>query len=124
MEKAGPVLSIRSSDIIIMFLMQGWIWGFDSTGIKYSLTGGAAIFVGTMSLGFHKWRMSKRPVDGNLYTPRGMDINQVGLARAKKSGEDGATETLLGDEQEEVELMPPSEISPLEVQLDASLRST
>jgi len=56
LERVGPVMSIRSSDIILMFLFQGLIWGFDTRGLVYSIVGAIAIVSGTISLGVHKWK--------------------------------------------------------------------
>jgi len=59
MERVGPVISVRSGDIILMFLFQGLIWGFDTSGLVYSISGALAIVFGTVSLGVHKWRKTR-----------------------------------------------------------------
>lgn len=59
MERVGPVMSIRSTDIVLMFLLQGLLWGFDTRGLVYSIVGALAIVLGTVSLGVHKWKQRR-----------------------------------------------------------------
>jgi len=59
MERVGPVMSIRSTDIVLMFLLQGLLWGFDTRGLVYSIVGALAIVLGTVSLGVHKWKLRR-----------------------------------------------------------------
>jgi len=56
MARVGPVSSVKSSEMIWMFLFQGLIWGFDTRGLVYTIAGAFAIFFGSVSLGVHKWR--------------------------------------------------------------------
>jgi len=56
MARVGPLSSVKSSEMIWTFLFQGLIWGFDTRGLVYTVSGALAIFFGSISLGVHKWR--------------------------------------------------------------------
>jgi len=71
MARVGPVSSVKSSEIIWMFLFQGLIWGFDRRGLVYSISGAFAISFGSVSLGLHKWRKAR-----NKKTLSGMVVEQ------------------------------------------------
>jgi len=78
MERVGPVISVRSCDIILMFLCQGLIWGFDTSGLGFSISGALAILFGTVSLGVHKWR--KTAYDSKLEEMKiGLEMMPVNL---------------------------------------------
>jgi len=91
MERVGPVMSVRSSDVILLFLLQGVIWGFNMQGLAYSAFGALAIMVGTISLGFHKWMKTRNDNDiGRLETElvnmesRNITIEELEVSKPKK----------------------------------------
>jgi len=65
MERVGPVMSVRSSDIILMYVCQGLLWGFDTDGLLLRIIGAFLIMFGSVSLGIHKWIKTSSQNDYN-----------------------------------------------------------
>jgi len=65
LERVGPVMSVRSWDIILMYVCQGLLWGFDTNGLILRILGAFLIMIGSISLGIHKWMKTREKNDYN-----------------------------------------------------------
>jgi len=88
LERVGPVMSVRSWDIILMYLCQGVLWGFDTDGLLLRILGAFLIMVGSISLGIHKWMKTR---EKNHYDKLETELATRGSCDMEKFSEEEIT---------------------------------